>query len=242
MNKSLAFLLISFFYTFQLFADISSRKDTADQPLNLDLLEPRHSAWKGLMIDKGFAYLQGAPSVLQTRWYRPANLNIYYYHRIELGSEKLTLNPGIGLAFDNYFFEDNVRLETLGDEVVAYEEDIEGITYRRSKLNANYIDIPVEIRFKSSTINRKAFKLGLGVKAGVMFDAKTKFVYSTEDRRIREQQKHHHHVNRFRFGLTGRIGYGKLLFYGYYGLNNLFRDGTAPEMRPVMFGLSLSFF
>jgi hypothetical protein len=207
-----------------------------------NLLAPKQSPWKGVMLDIGTIYLHNAPPLMEVRLPRPSVVNLYYYHRIELGSEKFTINPGLGLGLENFFFQDNIRLDGFGDSLYVFEENGTGYNYRKSKLSANYIDLPLELRFRSSTIDRRAIKIALGVKGGILFRAHTKNKYDFEGNTFKEKWIHDLHVNRFRYGWTGRVGYGKMLFFGYYSLSNLFREGAAPEMAPIMFGISLSYF
>ncbi|MFN6944233.1 MAG: porin family protein [Cytophagaceae bacterium] len=240
MKNLLPFIIL---FTF-LSSTAHASKDTTQLGMNINSLTPKQSPWKGIMLDLGLVHLNNAPALMQTRMWRPASVNIYYYHRIELGSEKFTFNPGIGVGLDNFFFQDNVQISAWGDTVLALENYMTGmnVDYRKSKLSTNFVDIPFELRFKSSSINNKAFKIALGGKVGMRFQAQTKVKYDVGDRTVKEKVSHDHYVNRFRYGVTGRIGYGRFLFYGYYSLSDIFQSNTAPEMNPIMFGVSLSAF
>jgi hypothetical protein len=46
-------------------------------------------------------------------------------------------------------------------------------------------------------------------------------------------------VSKFRYGVSLRLGYKWLNFWGYYQLSSVFDKGKGPEMYPISIGVSL---
>jgi len=114
--------------------------------------------------------------------------------------------------------------------------------FLKTKLAANYFDIPVELRFKSSNNDRTAFRIAIGAKVGVLFNAhsKIKFIEDGFVRKIKSRDDFG--LNQFRYGIIGRIGFSYFNLFGYYSLSSLFKSGKGPELTPFMFGITLSNF
>lgn len=201
----------------------------------------QHTMFKGLLIDLGTAYLSettynGMPDFFNVRTGRPSTVNIYLFKNIRIVNHTFTFSPGLGFGLDNYFFEKDVLIAPSGDSLFTLGQDL-----KKSKLSANYIDIPLEFRFASSSNYKKAFKVAIGGKFGVLFSGKSKIKYK-QDGDIVKQKFSDISLNKIRYGLTGRIGLGHLNLFGYYSLSSLFKDKYAPEMNPIIFGISLTSF
>ena len=174
--------------------------------------------------------------------WKSKGLNIYYMYEIELGTEKLTFNLGFGVGLDNYNFEKentliNKGLDTLNNKILIFSNDT--IEYKKSKLSVNYFDIPIEFMYRSHKEKKKAFMFALGGKIGLLIQAHTKVKYKKDGETIKEKLHSNFFIEPFRYGLTTRIGYGGLNLFGYYSLSKMFKKDKAPEMTPLMLGLTL---
>jgi len=119
------------------------------------------------------------------------------------------LGVGLGYGFNNYYF--NVHLN------VVEPADEDG-TIRNNKLILHSVELPIELRFRSSTaVKYKFWRFYPGVKLAYKFAQNTSFGKSIDfdvDDIIE--------VNDFLYGLTFSVGYNKWNLYTYYGLNDLF--------------------
>lgn len=198
---------------------------------------------RGTVVDLGTAYIPSNsamtnPNLFQVKTGRPSTVNIYFFRPIHLFSKYLAFAPGIGVGLDSYFFEKNLQIAPSGSSVFSINNTL-GIT--KSKLSASYVDIPLEIHFSSSPNYKRAFRIAVGGKIGVLFASKSKIKYPDQGVQVKVKYSDIS-VNRFRYGLTARIGYGILNFFAYYSLSSLFRNQYAPTTNPVIFGISLTTF
>ncbi len=112
-----------------------------------------------------------------------------------------------------------------------------GVNYDLNKLSCNFIDAAFELRFRTNeNKDHKRFKVTAGIKAGYLVQSHTKF----EDGDIKIKTYHIKNLNKFQYGLTGRIGYGKWGVSGYYSLVSLFKDDKGPDVIPVSVGISFA--
>jgi hypothetical protein len=128
-----------------------------------------------------------------------------------------------------YYSEDTTYFQPIPDS----------IDYKKTKLVVSYLDIPLEIRYKS----KSDFRLAVGFKFGFLLRAHTKFkgndyindnsgvvVYKLSKLSFLEKN---------RYGFTARIGYKWLNLWGYYQLSTLFQKEYGPEMFPISVGLTI---
>lgn len=209
-------------------------------------LEEDCKTWQGLLIDVGFNQYQDAPKSLELNNWKSKGVNMYYYFGIPFGCSKFNLATGIGLGLDSYHFKDeSVRLFTSNDSLTIINSQISGATgldYQKSKLATNYVDIPLELRFQTGECMGKKFRIAVGGKVGVLFNAHTKTKYTNigTDDKTKEKLHQEFGLNKFRYGVTGRVGFGYVNLFGYYSLSDLFDSELGPKATPFMLGLSFS--
>ncbi|MFN3404320.1 MAG: porin family protein [Cytophagaceae bacterium] len=196
---------------------------------------------KGIRLELGFNRLMNNPTEYNTRFWPSKGVNIGYYCIIPLVSKMLSLSPGLNLGLDNYSFERrNTRLIPTQDTVYTFLVDVPDHNYQKSKLALTYLDVPVELIFRSKLNTSKVFKIAIGGKVGILLKSHTKVKYEANGVTTRDKISTDFHINRWRYGLTARVGYGLWSVFGYYQLNNLFKEGYAPDMTPVLVGLAWS--
>lgn len=199
--------------------------------------------WKGMLIDIGFnQYTTKDPSGLpDLHLWRSKNVNVYHYWGIPLG-KKFTLAPGVGLGLENYSFRrEEVLLQTSNnDSLIISSLNLPNFEGKKSKLAVNYVDIPLELRFQTGRFKDRAFRIAFGGKVGFLYGAHTKAKYVTNDHKIKEKHYDDFGLNGFRYGLTGRIGFGHFTVFGYYALSDLFRDNKGPQARTFSVGITLT--
>ena len=126
---------------------------------------------------------------------------------------------------------------------VAYFMRIpDSIAYKKVKLNTLYADIPLEIRFKSKPNGEGGLNATLGLKVGVLLDAHTKYKgndLATGSDKVNVKDRLVPELEKYRCGITARIGVGKFYFFGCYSLTTLFKKNNGPDMYPISFGISI---
>jgi hypothetical protein len=198
-------------------------------------------------IDLGVSQMAGAPTALTQRVFDSRSLNVGYLYELRLGG-KFTFHPGLSLGAEKYSFSNSLSLAKNQSRLEVLElignggEDI----LSRSVLSANYLDLPLELRFSSST-GRRAFHLATGFKVGVLLASHQKLVYARnapgDVRKVKNYSDFY--LNPFRYGVYGRVGYGPYHLFAYYSLAEMFQSGRGPAreaINPLMLGVSIVVF
>ena len=152
-------------------------------------------------------------------------------------SKKHTVSIGAGYTGHNYFSYSRILNPYSADTLqIAQYRDVDG--FKRYKLNCNYIDIPLELRFRI----KDAWKIGVGFKIGILVNAKTKFVGPNADGlRIHEKYTYINNVERYSYAATLRVGYKWVSLFGAIQLAPVFTQGKgSPSFLPVSVGLTFA--
>ena len=204
-----------------------------------------------LIIDLGVNTWSSAPDDIALNNFQSKTVNITYFYDLPLGNSKFTFTPGIGLGLEKFSFEDNY---TLSSEINngALEVTAEQLSqpdvfeYGKSKLGANYLDIPLEFRFYSRKNQySRGFRAAIGGKVGVLYSSFTKFKYedSLGDNHM-VKNRANYGLNRFRYGVQARVGFGGFSLFGYYELSDKFETPPAggEDTNNLTFGIALTGF
>lgn len=200
-----------------------------------------------LQVSLGFNFLQDAPEQMDLGFWGSKSVSIYYLYSIRLGDSRFSFNPGFGVGLEKYSFDNDVSLSNVPDSAQIQIMPIDGLgEIKKSKLAANYIDIPLELRFHLNKDNfKKSFKIAVGGKIGMRFSSHTKIKFEEDSENKIIKDKESFDLNRFRYGVHGRIGIGGFSLFYYQELSELFKDGKGPEATsatPFKAGLALDIF
>ena len=162
------------------------------------------------------------------------------------GTPQLSAAFGIGVSTSSMYFKTmSVGLHSLTTLLPFTNLDTSN-HFKKYKLSTAFLELPVELRYTfDPTKENKSIKLALGVKAGVLLSAHTKGK-SPEDKSgnsinaYTEKENAKRFVNSTRISATARIGYGHYSLFGSYQVNNIFKTGTAADMKLLQVGLTIS--
>jgi len=162
------------------------------------------------------------------------------------GSPQLSAAFGIGVSTSSIFFSSmSVDLHSLTSYLPFTNLDTLN-HFKKYKLSTAFLELPVELRYTfDPTKENKSIKLALGVKAGVLLNAHTKGKSpvdknSNSINSYTEKENAKRFVNSTRISATARIGYGHYSLFGSYQINNIFKTGTAADMKLLQVGLTIS--
>ncbi|MEO1009709.1 MAG: porin family protein [Bacteroidota bacterium] len=148
-----------------------------------------------------------------------------------------TVALGIGLGYSVNSYYSNLRAtESAGG--ITYDIPGEDEVFRRSKIEAHQIEMPLEFRWRSSTVDSyKFWRVYSGLRLAYVFSGTSRFV--TEGEKISFQNSD---IRKLQYGLTLSFGYNTFNLHIYYALNplledNVTLDGTDISMRPLSIGL-----
>lgn len=163
-------------------------------------------------------------------------VNVFGSYNYIFGKSNVSFSPGLGISVHNLFSDSWIRA-TKDSTYFAPIPD--SISYKKSKFTATYLDIPIELRYKS----KGEFRVAIGFKFGFLLKAQTKFkgndyLEGTTTTVIMKKGKFSY-IEKNRYGFTGRIGYKWLNLWGYYQLSTLFTESHGPAMYPISVGITI---
>lgn len=195
-----------------------------------------------------------APENFDLGLFGSRTINLYYQYEFRILHSKFSFVPGIGLSLERYKFREGDILAFPADNrdsvVLLPVAEHQLRTLRKSHLVTNYVEVPLELRY---TLNpddpARSFKISVGGRVGYLYDAFTKIKYKEDGEAKQIKDKQNFNLNRLRYGVSAKIGFGNFALFGYYNLSTLFEEGKGfHDMgRPVDFntftaGISLSSF
>ncbi|MBL4655910.1 MAG: PorT family protein [Bacteroidia bacterium] len=165
------------------------------------------------------------------------NLMFFETH-INLIKEYVQLQMGMGLDYNNYRFIGDFSFVPDTDMVLANFN--ESYNYKKNKLTTKYVNVPVLIQFQTkSGKKKKSFRFAAGVDLGYYLKAYTKQVYEIEGKKYKDKIYDDYNLEKLRYGILTRIGYGNMNFFAKYSLTPLFEEGINPELNPVTIGVAI---
>lgn len=177
------------------------------------------------------------PANISVRTVNPS-ANTYLTYNMNIAKSK-TLTFGIGLGIGNHnMYSSNGIIENVKADTIKYVSVAQGLKMKRSKLSVTYVEVPLELRFKS----KSGFKISLGFKLGYLIDSKEKYVgNTTANSQIQIiKRKKLSQLNSFSYSPTLRIGYKSFNLYFSYALGSVFRVDHGPQLHPMSLGITLT--
>lgn len=199
-----------------------------------------------IMIDIGMNSMQSAPDLMDVNVFNSRSIGIYYSHTFKMGS-RFTFVPAIGITAEKWRFDNNSNFQLDGDNVVVFDTLQNRGSLRTNKLAINYLDIPFELRFYPwKTIGGEGLFVGIGGIIGTRIESHTKIKYDFDQDRRTEKLRDTFGIERFRFGVQGRIGLNGIHLFAKYYLTDIFESGAAPggmaTPSQLTFGINISGF
>ncbi len=207
-----------------------------------------------LIVDIGVNTWSETPTNLQLNTFQSKTFSFTYYWDLPIGQKGLTFTPGVGLGTERYSFDQAFTIGSIadGDGVRTITADDlrdviqDGSTLGKTKAGMNYLDIPLEFRYYARGNDySRGFRVALGAKVGVLYSSFTKYKYEDlagRNRMVKDRKDMG--LNRFRYGVQGRVGWGGFSLFGFYELSekwDVAPEGGA-ETNTFTFGISLTGF
>jgi hypothetical protein len=159
------------------------------------------------------------------------NLAIARGHRSALG-----LVTGLGFGWNNYRFENNIRLVHEDRSLEHYTDTIHN--FRKNKLTVSHLNIPLMLEFQAAQNNPGSqFHMAAGFNLGIRLRSHTKYVYDIDDSKEKDKDFKSYHLEPLRYEAIARIGWGRINLFASYALNSMFKDDRGPELYPFTIGL-----
>ncbi|HLW29949.1 MAG TPA: outer membrane beta-barrel protein [Brumimicrobium sp.] len=152
-----------------------------------------------------------------------------------------TMSFGWGVGYSHFsnrtklqFTRNMVNKSTLVSEFPA------GTEPKSSKFGANYIEVPLELRFR--TKGHSHFKFMIGGKIGYQLNAFSKEIERIDGKNYATKHYNFPDANPLRYGATVRIGIRNWAIYGAYYFSPLFTNKASADLTPISVGVTISLF
>lgn len=202
-----------------------------------DVFDPAYD-YSGMALNKLAPRMASAPltpSEFKLITGKSINFNIWVLmQRLNLHKHKLNLIYALGLEINNYRYARSISY------VPGYPTTIirDSVEFSKNKLLAQYLTIPLMLNFNSNPARPgRSFELSLGVTGGYLLKARTKQI-SEERGKVRRSDDFN--LNKWRFGLTGELGYGPIKLFSNFALTPLHDYGL--EQYPFSIGFRFNGF
>ncbi len=211
-------------------------------------LDLANKAGDHIMLQLVSSQWSGAPDSIQD--YRKGlsrGANVYVMmNKIFKSSPQFSVAFGVGVGTSNIYFKRmSIDIKSTGSTLPFNKLDTLD-RFKKYKLATAFLEVPLELRFTANPEKEnKSVKIALGAKVGTLLNAHTKgkTLQTKEDKTINSytaKETSKKFFNTTRLALTARAGYGNFSLYGSYQVNNLFKDGVAPAIKPFEIGICLS--
>ena len=145
-----------------------------------------------------------------------------------------TVSVALGLGYNIAILNHNLFIDNSNEKVTYSSINQE---FDRNKLSLHYIDVPLELRWRTSTPETHVFwRIYTGFKVSYLVYDQYKFKGETTIKSSKNND-----LNQFQYGAYLSTGWNTWNFYVYYGLNPLFQsaqlDNQNIDMYNFNFGL-----
>lgn len=139
---------------------------------------------------------------------------------------------GMGITWNNYRFDNPISIDK-NDDGIIYPFRV-GKYYRKSKLTLTYITVPLlfEYVFPINYGRAKMF-VNAGVVGEVNIGSHTK-IKTDEDK---TKDRGSFAIEPFKLSGMVQFGGNQMWIYAKYGLTNVFKHGSGPELTPFSVGV-----
>ncbi len=133
-----------------------------------------------------------------------------------------TWSIAAGLGYGIYNLNQNLLVSKIDGDVSYTINDT--IAFDKNKLILNYIELPIELRWRTSTPeSHKFWRIYTGFKFSYLVFDRQKYKDADKDYSVSNNAD----LNKLRYGAYVALGYNTWNFNVYYGLNPIFKSGTV---------------
>ncbi len=158
--------------------------------------------------------------------------------KIKLHKNYIGLTTGLGVEWNSYRLLDlDWKTAFNADSTYGVYDPNKGTN--KSKLRLIYINAPLLLEFNTSKYRKNNFHIAAGVVVGWKIQGMYKQRYENEGGKHKDKTYGNFNVNPFRFNAMVRLGYGSVNLFASYSINQLFREGTGPELYQFSTGITI---
>lgn len=155
---------------------------------------------------------------------------------IPIVSKTLGLVAGMGITWNNYYFDNSNTILHNTQPVLTYSID-SARNWKKSKLGVVTLDLPLMLEFQFLTGHNKTW-IAAGAYGSIKIASKNKLKGSNGGKVVNRKD---FHIHPLQCGLLFRAGYGNFGIYADYGIISMFKRNEGPELYPLSMGITLTF-
>ncbi len=156
-----------------------------------------------------------------------------------------TYAVAIGLGYSLAVYNHNIYQypsEPGSSSAFTYEFISSDTYYQKNKLTQHFIEVPIEFRWRASTLDsHKFWRIYTGFKVSYLLADSYRFVNDVQRIRYRNNSD----LESFNYGCYITAGWNTWNFYAYYGLNSLYKKTATIDGRslaPHTLNIGLQFY
>lgn len=166
------------------------------------------------------------------------NINLYD-HRFNIYKHYVGITTGFGFNFTQIGIRNNQILMENTDSLWLVKDTVNN--YRKNKLRALYLQVPLLLEFNSKADDDKSFYLSTGLIGGVKVGSALIQKINRDKYEAKQKVKGDYALNSFKLDATVRFGYGDWGLFVNYALMSLFDEKKTSAAYPLSFGATLNF-
>ncbi|MGB0917414.1 MAG: outer membrane beta-barrel protein [Flavobacteriales bacterium] len=243
MNKISAFLLLALI-------SLSCVAQETPEPEKKEKKKRKPPRKEFLLVNLNFDHWLFTPSTIEPKWFASRGVDIAVFYDQVIARSNFSVGAGLGFNSHNIHMEGfPIEYAVESGETYTHLDPsfFDGKDINVNKISTNFVDIPVEIRFRSHPRkNGKRIAASVGFKLGWLVQSHTK-TKTNQDLyfngvNFRDKIKTYDipNLTTFRYGVTARVGYAKFYVNFFYSLTPLFVDGRGTNAVPISIGIGYS--
>jgi Outer membrane protein beta-barrel domain len=168
------------------------------------------------------------------------NVNVWFFmQKLNVSKHVLNLKYGVGLELNNYHYKQPIRYTAIPLAIVdpprVSLDGTSGRTYKKNKLAADYLTVPIMANLNFTPKRKKGFGLSAGISAGYLYSARNKTNTSDEGKK---KAKDDFELDKWKLSYVAELSLGPVRFYGSMAFKNMYERGL--DIKPYTFGFRFS--
>lgn len=171
--------------------------------------------------------------------FKSRNVNIWFVtQQLNLVQHYVNFQYGLGLELNNYFYKQPIRYQTQplavqNVPIIHIDEELDR-KYKKNKLAADYITIPVMLNFNLTPYRLYPFEVSAGLSAGYLYSARSKTITSDEGK---TKARGDFDLRPWKLSYIAELNFGILRLYGSYAFKSMYARGL--DITPYNFGIRI---
>ena len=211
--------------------------------------KPSNITTNWLIVDLGFTNFNDQTNYSSTEaqtfapgadedWFKlkavkSSNVNLWFFmQRLNLIKHVVNLKYGLGIEMNNYRFKEPIKFETEPDILVIMDNSTH---YKKNKLAADYITVPMMLNFNFTPRREKGFGISVGASAGYLYASRQKTITDADGKR---KKRDDFDLRPWKLSYIAELGLGPVKLYGSYASQSIFEKGL--DVTPYSVGIRLS--